>query len=39
MAADLTKHLFIIFAIGPTGIDKSTLKCMEDSKWKYGRLS
>lgn len=28
MTADLTKHLFIIFAIGPTGIiDKNTLKC------------
>ena len=25
MAADLTKDLFIIFAIGPTGIAKSTL--------------
>lgn len=36
MAADLNKDLFIIFAIGPTGIDKSTLKCKEDSQWKYG---
>lgn len=35
MAADLTKHLFIIFAIGPTGNDKSTLKFEEDSWWKY----
>ena len=38
MVADLTQHLFIIFAIGPTGIDKSTLKCKQDSQWKYGIL-
>ena len=34
MAADLTKHLFVIFAIGPTGIiifENKILECKEDS--------
>ncbi|XP_020625334.1 uncharacterized protein LOC110062724 [Orbicella faveolata] len=35
MAADLTKHLFIIFAIGPTGPDNS----LKEHSWKAHSMS